>query len=72
MCFKFGLLCHLLNELELNREKSGLGASKIVDLDTVHSWFNNYDRIIPRQGPEAVVFLSCLFPERRIDRVFEL
>ena len=25
-----------------------------------------------RQGPEAVAFLSCLFPERRPDRVFSL
>jgi DNA ligase-4 len=74
MCFKSGLLCHLLNELERNREKNGLGASKIVDLGTraVHSWFNDHDHIIPRQGPEAVAFLSCPFPERRTDRVFEL
>jgi hypothetical protein len=62
MCFKFGLLYHLLNELERNREKSGLSASKVVDPDTqaIHSWFNDHDRVIPRQSPEAVAFLSCL------------
>ena len=27
---------------------------------------------IPRKGPEAVAFLSCLFPERRADRVYGL
>jgi DNA ligase 4 len=74
MCFKFSLLCHLLNGLERNRENSRLSASKVVDLDTqrVRSWFNDHDRVIPQHGPEAVAFLSCLFPERRTDRVFEL
>ena len=70
MCFKFGLLCHLLNELERIREKSGLSASKAVDLDTqaIHSWFNDHDLIIPRQSPEAVAFLSCLSLSRAQDR----
>jgi DNA ligase 4 len=39
---------------------------------TVVAWFNKHDQIIPRKGPEAVAFLSCLFPERRPDRVFNL
>ncbi|KAF5132935.1 DNA ligase 4 [Metarhizium anisopliae] len=36
------------------------------------AWFNKHGSIIPRRGPEAVAFLSCLFPERRPDRVFGL
>jgi Haem-degrading len=49
-------------------------ASKIVALDTrtVRSPFNDHNWVIPRQGLEAVAFLSCIFPNRRTDRVFEL
>jgi DNA ligase-4 len=36
------------------------------------SWFGKHDQIIPREGSGAVAFLSCLFPERRADRVFDL
>lgn len=34
--------------------------------------FNEHDQIIPRKGLEAVALLSCLFPEGRPDRVFNL
>ncbi|KAH8800802.1 hypothetical protein F5884DRAFT_626186, partial [Xylogone sp. PMI_703] len=73
MPFPFSSLCELLNKLDENRTKS-LSASKISDLDskTVVAWFSKHKGIIPRQGSEAVAFLSCLFPERRPDRVFGL
>ncbi|KAH8800850.1 hypothetical protein F5884DRAFT_838055 [Xylogone sp. PMI_703] len=73
MPFPFSSLCELLNKLDENRAKS-LSASKISDLDskTVVAWFSKHKGIIPRQGSEAVAFLSCLFPERRPDRVFGL
>ncbi|KAH8800812.1 hypothetical protein F5884DRAFT_890523 [Xylogone sp. PMI_703] len=73
MPFPFSSLCELLNRLDENRTKS-LSASKIFDFDTktVVNWFSKHKGIIPRQGPEAFAFLSCLFPERRPDRVFGL
>ncbi|KAH8800779.1 hypothetical protein F5884DRAFT_713747 [Xylogone sp. PMI_703] len=73
MPFPFSSLCELLNKLDENRTKS-LSASKVSDLDakTVVTWFSKHKGIIPRRGPEAVAFLSCLFPERRPDRVFGL
>src|SRR6266480_5304893 len=74
MPFPFSLLCDLLNELDRNRERKALKTSKTLksNIQTVVSWFDKHDRIIPREGPEAVAFLSCLFPEHRPDRVFNL
>jgi DNA ligase-4 len=73
MPFPFNSVFDLLNKLEKNRTKSW-NNGKIQDLDarTIAAWFNKYNDIIPRRGPEAVAFLSCLFPERRPDRVFGL
>jgi DNA ligase-4 len=73
MPFPFNSVFDLLNKLEENRTKSWSNV-KIQDLDarTIAAWFNKYNEIIPRRGPEAVAFLSCLFPERRPDRVFGL
>ena len=74
MPFLFSLLCDLLNELDQDRMKK---ESKTINVQSHHThttvaWFNKHRRIIPREGPEAVAFLSCLFPERRADRVFNL
>jgi DNA ligase 4 len=73
MPLKYSLLCHLLNELERNREKSRY-KSNITKSDTqiVRTWFDQHSSIIPRKGREAVALLSCLFPHRRPDRLFEL
>ena len=73
MPFQFSSLCELLNGLDKNRTKSS-SVGKISDLDTkiVVDWFNKHNGIIPRRGPEAVAFLSCLFPERSPDRVFSM
>ncbi|KAK0710403.1 hypothetical protein B0T21DRAFT_415962 [Apiosordaria backusii] len=73
MPFPFRWLCDLLNQLESNSVRSS-SIDKIRELDarTVVSWFNKHDEAIPRRGQEAVAFLSCLFPERRPDRVFGL
>ncbi len=73
MPFPFRLLCELLNRLDKNRTKSS-NVEKIHELDasTVATWFDQNNDIIPRQGPDAIAFLSCLFPERRPDRVFGL
>jgi DNA ligase 4 len=72
MPFTFRLLCDLLNELDQNRSSKSMKTSRCLNTHTVVAWFNKHDRIIPRKGPEAVAFLSCLFSDRRPDRVFNL
>jgi DNA ligase-4 len=67
MSFKFCHICELFDSLE------GLRDKKLEEsIAAVHAWFDKYESSIPRQGPAAVAFLSCLFPERRADRVFGL
>ncbi|KAJ2982027.1 hypothetical protein NQ176_g1655 [Zarea fungicola] len=65
MAFPFGFLCKLLERLE----KIPGGSSDTV---IITAWFNEHSSVIPRQGPAAITFLSCLFPEQRPDRVFGL
>lgn len=38
----------------------------------VSAWFSKYNSTIPRKGTRAIAFLSCVFPERRSDRVLGL
>lgn len=73
MPFPYSLLCRLLNELEQNRERC-TSRSNVVSPETQidRTWFDLHGLLIPRKGREAVAFLSCLFPHRRPDRVFEL
>ncbi len=73
MSFPFGWVCELLNKLDQNHTKF-LNTDKVLDRDarTVIAWFNKHDGSIPRQGSPAVAFLSCLFPERRPDRVYNI
>src|SRR5438270_13290303 len=73
MPFLFSSLCDLLNKLDKNRTKPS-STDKIQDRNarTVVAWFSKHNGIIPRRGPEAIAFLSYLFPERRPDRVFSL
>ncbi|KAH7124304.1 hypothetical protein EDB81DRAFT_912433 [Dactylonectria macrodidyma] len=69
MPFPFRLLCDLLERLERNaRRSSSIDRTQERDTLTILTWFNEHNAIIPRRGPEAVAFLSCLFPERRPDR----
>ncbi|ERF70354.1 hypothetical protein EPUS_07619 [Endocarpon pusillum Z07020] len=73
MPFKFRHLCDLLQSLDDNRiKKVTYPRSKNSDIPIIVSWFNKHDRQIPRCGKEAVAFLSCLFPERRADRVYNV
>jgi DNA ligase-4 len=70
MPFPFRILCDLLERLERNAGKL-LSTNKTQEYDTftIRAWFDKHDAIIPRQGPAAIAFLSCVFPERRSDRV---
>ena len=51
----------------LRRGKTWTPSTRILN-----AWFDKHDAIIPRQGSEAVAFLSCMFPERRADQVYNL
>jgi DNA ligase 4 len=74
MAFKFRWLCELLQKLEQNRVSKASAASRTVNPDNqvIVTWFNTHRVQIPRHGYGAVAFLSCLFPERRPDRVYNL
>uniref|UniRef100_A0A8H7NHL9 ATP-dependent DNA ligase family profile domain-containing protein n=1 Tax=Bionectria ochroleuca TaxID=29856 RepID=A0A8H7NHL9_BIOOC len=72
MPFPFTLLCDLLNRLERNYKPSSIDKTQEVHARAVVSWFHKHNEAIPRRGTEAIAFLSCLFPERRPDRVFNL
>lgn len=74
MPFKFRHLCDLLQLLDDNRIKKKVTGQQARNLDTpiILSWFNEHERHIPRHGTGAVAFLSCLFPERRADRVYNV
>jgi DNA ligase 4 len=74
MPFKFQIFCDLLDNLSRAQTKVSSTTSAIADASTriVNVWFDKHDSIIPRHGSEAVAFLSCMFPERRADRVYNL
>ncbi|KFA53376.1 hypothetical protein S40293_09397 [Stachybotrys chartarum IBT 40293] len=70
MPFPFTLLCDLLNRLETLSKSSSVDRTQEIQARAVVSGFYKHNEAIPRQGSEAIAFLSCLFPERRPDRVF--
>jgi DNA ligase 4 len=74
MPFKFRYLCELLQSLEDNRAKKSADGpwGECLGVPIINAWFNRHDEQIPRQGAAAVAFLSCLFPERRTDRVYNV
>jgi hypothetical protein len=56
---------------ENNREEIMYSQGAINTGAIVCKWFDKYSHEIPRQGREAVAFLSRLFSERRADRVYD-
>jgi DNA ligase 4 len=67
MLFYFRHLCKLFDTID------GLGIKNLGNISIViHTWFDEHNAHIPRYGPGAIAFLSCLFPERRLDRVLEV
>jgi DNA ligase N terminus len=62
----------LSNELDQNSNNKSMKSIRHLNTRTVVTWFNRHDRTIPQKGAEAVAFLSCLFPESRPDRVFNI
>jgi DNA ligase-4 len=74
MPFEFQIFCDLPNNLSRAQTKTWSTTPEIADSSTriANAWSDKYDLIIPRHGSETVAILSCMFPERRVDRVYNL
>lgn len=73
MGFKFTFLCDLLSSLEDNRVARATAVKKdAVDIRTIGQWFARHDRHIHHADTDRLALLSCMFPERGIDRVYWL
>lgn len=74
MGFKFTFLCDLLSSIEKNRTVKATTAAKNNNPDTrvVASWFTQHGKQIHSQNTDRHALLSCLFPEKRTDRVYWL
>ncbi|KAJ5191874.1 uncharacterized protein N7498_010859 [Penicillium cinerascens] len=73
MGFKFTFLCDLLSSLEDNTVARATAVKKdTVDIRTIGQWFARHDRHIHHADTDRLALLSCMFPERRIDRVYWL
>ena len=64
MLLHFRCLCELFDIVDGLRAKGSR-----IDILAIYKWFNKHETDISRLGPDAVAFLSCLFPEYRPDRV---
>ncbi|EEP79119.1 conserved hypothetical protein [Uncinocarpus reesii 1704] len=74
MGFKFSYVCDLLSNLDRNRIAKAASEAKTRDPDvaTVIKWFDHHERKIHSTETDSLALLSCLFPERRPERVFSL
>ncbi|KAK5219359.1 hypothetical protein LTR47_011506 [Exophiala xenobiotica] len=65
MSLQFLNICQLFEQLSSLRDLESRESS-------VHQWFEQHQNHIRRRGPPALALLSCLFPEKRADRVYAL
>ncbi|KAJ5853392.1 hypothetical protein N7534_005935 [Penicillium rubens] len=74
MGFKFTFLCDLLTSLDDSRTAKASTAAKNdnPDIRTVAQWFSRHGRTIHNANTDRVALLSCMFPEKRTDRVYWL
>jgi DNA ligase-4 len=74
MGFKFSYLCDLLSNLEGNRYLKASTAARTSnpDIRTISNWFLNHSKRIHAADTDLLALLSCLFPEKRPDRVYWL
>ncbi|SPB47806.1 unnamed protein product [Aspergillus niger] len=74
MGFKFARLCDLLSALEDNRILKAAHEAKVVnpDIRAVSRWFAQNDKQIHDKDTDQLALLSCMFPEKRTDRVYWL
>lgn len=74
MGFKFAYLCDLLSGLENNRTVKASTAARTSnpDICVVSRWLAQHEKRIHDKGTDRLALFSCLFPERRTDRVYWL
>lgn len=76
MGFKFAFLCDLLSNLEHNRSSKALPLPSVQrdnsDLQIINGWFTQHYRCLNEPATDRLALLSCMFPERRPDRVYWL
>ncbi|CAG7946693.1 unnamed protein product [Penicillium nalgiovense] len=74
MGFRFTSLCDLLTSLDDSRTAKASTAAKNdnPDIRTVAQWFSRHERTIHNANTDRVALLSCMFPEKRMDRVYWL
>ncbi|CAI7629151.1 unnamed protein product [Penicillium crustosum] len=74
MGFKFTLLCDLLSKLDdcKTAKASTAARNQNPDIRTVAQWFSRHERTIHHAETDKVALLSCMFPEKRTDRVYWL
>jgi DNA ligase-4 len=74
MGFKYTYICDLLSQLESNRAAKAASAARQTDPDvaTVTRWFDRHQKVIHDGTTDRLSLLSCLFPEKRSDRVYGL
>ncbi|KAJ5365938.1 hypothetical protein N7517_008824 [Penicillium concentricum] len=74
MGFKFTLLCDLLSNLDDSKTAKACTAARNdnPDIKTVALWFSRHERTIQHAETDRVALLSCMFPEKRTDRVYWL
>ncbi|KAB8256609.1 hypothetical protein BDV32DRAFT_161091 [Aspergillus pseudonomiae] len=74
MGFKFSHLCDLLSSLENNKILKATTEARNHDPDvqTVTRWFKQHGRRLHDKDTDQLAVLSCMFPEKRTDRVYWL
>ncbi|KOC13462.1 ATP dependent DNA ligase domain protein [Aspergillus flavus AF70] len=74
MGFKFSYLCDLLSSLENNKILKATTEARAHDPDaqTVTRWFKQHGRRLRNKDTDQLAVLSCMFPEKRTDRVYWL
>ncbi|KAB8225564.1 hypothetical protein BDV33DRAFT_230990 [Aspergillus novoparasiticus] len=74
MGFKFSHLCDLLSSLENNKILKATTEARAHDPDvqTVTRWFKQHGSRLRDKDTDQLAVLSCMFPEKRTDRVYWL
>ncbi|KAJ5908642.1 hypothetical protein N7495_001324 [Penicillium taxi] len=73
MGFKFSFLCDLLSGLEDNWTAKAITTAKNKpDIRTISQWVSQHEKRIQHPYTDKLALLSCIFPEKRVDRVYWL
>lgn len=74
MGFRFSYVCDLLSSLEANRHTKAASSARTQNPDfrTISNWCFNHSQRIHDKDTDLLALLSCLFPDKRPDRVYWL